>query len=322
VNTDELPFNFLAPQMSIQVPLSGKVANGSATIPFKPNSSDFGVDIAGQLGAAPRDSSDVVWDLSHGNLHHYVIEIRSWIPLQRIADPLHPTPYSWEKTLDGPYRTLSPDCLTVPPDEEQYTVVSATFRGDGHQGFDGSYRLAHRIEFDYDGQSITNFTVTPGFAHVGETHEDKRYTVIGMSEPHPARECTRAATAPDGSAATASGKTFQVSYRGSNPQVPSAPAIVHVIDGQLRNNGTIGIRYKVTNFPSSGLRVTRDGAEIANVLTNDVSCLTEESAQGFVGAARLGYGLITTRTGTFDIDYTNPAHQSIQSALCQGLWSP
>jgi hypothetical protein len=217
---------------------------------------------------------------------------------------------------------LSPNCWIPPEDEQAFTFVSATFRGDGHKGFDGTYRLADRIEFDYDGQSISNFTVTPGFAHVGATHEDKRYTVVGMADPHPAQECTRVRTAPDRSAATASGRTFQVSYRGSIPLVPAAPDIVHAIDGLLRDNGTIAIKYTVTNFPSSGLRVTRDGVEIANVMTNDASCLPEASVQGYGGAARLFYGLTTTRTGAFDIDYRSPARQTIQSALCSGLWSP
>jgi hypothetical protein len=323
VHTAVTPFDFLSPELHIRVPVSvGRVAHGNATILYDANGN--GVQIPSELmvGLTPNKSSDVGWDLAGGSQHHYVIEVRSWIPLQRVAHPMFPNPYSWDKSLARPYSDLSPNCVIMPEDEQKFTEVSATFRGDGHKGFDGTYRLADRIEFDYDGQSISNLTVTPGFAHVGETHEDKRYTVVGMSDPHPARECTRVGTAPDRSGATASGRTFQVSYSGSNPLVPAAPAIDHAINGRFRDNGTILMEYTVTNFPSSGLRVTRDGIEIANVMTNDASCLTEESAAGKVGAARLGYGLITTRTGTFDIDYRSPVRLTIQSALCSGLWSP
>jgi hypothetical protein len=312
-----------SPELRLTIPMAAnRVAHGSATIPYDP----FGLSdniVSFYLGMTPnKTSTEVTWDLSGGRLHHFVVEARSWIPLERIVHPLFPSPRTWAESVKIPLNVMSPNCLLPPVEERNFTEVSATFRGDNHTGFDGTYRLAHRIEFDYDGQSITNFTATPHFAHVGATHEDKRFTVIGMAEPHPARECTRTGLAPDQGNASSGAREFQLTYRGSNPLVAGSPPIIHTVEGLIRDNGVVAIKYTVTNFPSSGVRVTRDGIEIGTVLTNDVSCVPYDSAHGYSGVVKLGYGLATTRTGAFDVDYRTPARQTIRSALCSGLWSP
>jgi hypothetical protein len=73
--------------------------------------------------------------------HHYRIELKAWIPHERVVDP-------------------------VPAPGESH------YRGDGHAGYDGSHRVLAWVEFDFDGRKVSGFK---GGEHYGTSHRDYRY---------------------------------------------------------------------------------------------------------------------------------------------------
>jgi hypothetical protein len=256
-------------------------------------------------------------------MHRYEIEIRAWIPFAVVVDPLQPTTRFYPDTLVPPLSTISPNCYRPTLTDVAKTNVTAVFRGDGHIGFEGSYRMAQRIEFAFDNREISNFAVTAGFPHVGTTHRDKVYYRGPTSAGDILARCSNTGTAPDGTAAgRTGGNAFSVSYRGANPLISSAPSFAQHVTAVIDSEGRIDLSFTVTNFPSHAIRVTRDGAIVLTATTNDVTCLSPAQVTGYSGAARVFYGLKSSHSGVLRADPKAPRSVTVPSELCSRLWLP
>src|SRR4029079_2358596 len=68
-------------------------------------------------------------------------------------------------------RKLETKMMQAIPGLAQPTGYTSNYRGDGHAGYDGGHRAMQAVEFDWDGQGVTNVTL-PSMAHFGASHRD------------------------------------------------------------------------------------------------------------------------------------------------------
>lgn len=87
---------------------------------------------------------------------HYMWEIKAWIPFAQIPDPEEP---------------LQEMRFRLGRSGDEVSDYHSQYRGDAHAGYAGSARVIHRVEFDWDGQAIANFSVSP-LQHFGTTHRE------------------------------------------------------------------------------------------------------------------------------------------------------
>jgi len=216
------------------------------------------------------------------NTTHYRIDMKAWIPQATVVDPELPisVPYSVAAIIHHPCHV--PSLFLVP-----FTTVNTQYRGDGHAGFDGSYRVMSSVEFDWDGRRMLN-TAVPGDAHFGTTHLIGTYSnFVNTTTCELASDTATAATT-----ASASGSSFAVSYSAANPvvRVP-APPIDGETTGTVAGDGTIKFHFRTDLFPSHGVRVSKDGTPQLTDIVNDASCFPDFVIQGPAGLGIIGAGL-------------------------------
>jgi hypothetical protein len=210
---------------------------------------------------------------------HVVVELQAWIPKQAVVDPVQPTPV--------PYTAITrclPDCYTPPTAADRLlTTVSTSFRGDGHDDYDGTYRVRPVAEFDawaeqeqigpyptYDSPTgpakVTSFRKSAS-SDYGETHLDYVYRFRGRTA-----RCERSATATrETSVAQVADTRVRMTLSSRNPlgapQILAAltPPIDSAVEIDTRNipepltTSGMTLDYTTDEFPSHGIRVYEDG---------------------------------------------------------------
>jgi hypothetical protein len=239
---------------------------------------------------------------------HYAVELKAWIPKREVAGfPPVSTPYSLPH---------GPDCLDPGGTAfELATMVSSTFQGDGHPGYDrpefvglldtGGFRVRPVAHFDLADGKIENFTVSSFPQSVGTTHKHLTYSTY----PSKTRECTieKTATQAAGGRMT-SATSFELFISSSNPLAPGAPAIDSTLKAFFTSDERLTLDYDTDLFPSHGIRVKRNG-DVDTFVVNDVACLADDAVLGLPGAGLLAYGL--TRHGNLGSESVIPNEQSL-----------
>jgi hypothetical protein len=248
---------------------------------------------------------------------HYVVTTEAWIPFAGVVDPELPLITPYPQTLDYPWSTYDPNCYFPKFLQAWTTTVSSTYRGDGHTGFGGSYRLATEVSFDFDPDTdqIMNFT-SDAIAPVGTTSRDKVYSSRGKI----IATCTQTGMSTNTqTAAQDSDTTFTIGYSGKDPLVQPAflaPPITASIIGSVDAEGDLALGYKTTQFPSQGIQVTINGQTVLTTIENDASCLPARSVLGPFGALTLVRGLNSHTTGIVLATPGGDATSSTPSPLC------
>jgi hypothetical protein len=243
---------------------------------------------------------------------HYTVTVEQWIPQSSVVDPLMPVPLLFDDTLFLPLDLVDPNCLRPPfPAGLPFSTVQSSFHGDGHQAFGAPDRVRYEIEFDFDGQAITNFNVVQ--EHVNPTIRTKTYTandaVIASCS------ATRTATFR-GSAQQTSSTSFRMTSSGANPLVPLAPAFHTSVSGSINANGDLELALNLTEFPSQGIQVTEDGQVLMTDIVNDVSCFSQSQVLGLHGALILLRGLTSSYDETVHAISGESLHLDLLSPLC------
>jgi hypothetical protein len=245
---------------------------------------------------------------------HYTVTVEQWIPQSSVVDPGMPLPVPYENTVKLPaFYILDPNCLQPPlPNGIYSSIVRSSYHGDGHTDFGGSYREEFEIEFDFDGQSITNFKEdTP---QTGTTIRNKTYTAHGSVI---ASCSTQGKATPTVAAAQTGDTTFTMSSAGKNPLTPPAltPSFSTALSGSLDGNGDLQLSGSMTDFPSQGIQVTENGQPVLTDIANDVSCLSASQVTGLQGVFNLTRGLLSSH----NVDATAsgaPLSEDNPSPLC------
>jgi hypothetical protein len=227
----------------------------------------------------------------------YTISVRSWIPQIAVVDPVEPFSLSYHASEMLEF--ADPNCFVPPNSLIAHTVVSSTFHGDGHAGFDGGYRMQDIVTFDWDGQNLSNFQTIANIVHVGTTIRNKVYT--DSRDGTLLDLCSQTGVAADTTSASSSGNTFTIQYTGKNPlTLPQAltPGFLNNLTGEIQADGSVDLNFQVTEFPSSGLQVLINDSPILTGLENDVSCLSDSAVLGVGGAVILTIGLLSTTAGS------------------------
>jgi hypothetical protein len=214
---------------------------------------------------------------------HYSIEIRAWIPHARVVDPEEPMRLSdWADSVAD----LVPNVGLANLNYE----FESHYRGDGHTGYDGSVRVFARVDFDWDGTSISGLSITgdTGYTHRDWTASLEVETLFGMGP-----DITLASTsgsdsrkAAPGATGSGRGTSFNIAFASANPLVMTvAPAINSSLTGTISASGALDLSFDTDMFPSHGLQVIRDGAVIHKEVIRDASGVPGE---GVLGAALIG----------------------------------
>lgn len=228
--------------------------------------------------------------LASVNTTHYRIDMKAWIPQKLVVDPEQPITVPWVlgAIIHSPCHTPAP--FLIP-----FTNVSTRYKGDGHAGFDGSYRVMSSVEFDWDGKQILNPKEPPD-PHYGTTHLIGTYTNFLNTTT-----CDLAsATATTATMSSASGSSFTVNYSSANPvtRLP-APPIDGETKGTVGSDGTVTFHFRTDLFPSHGVRVTKNGAPQLTDIVNNAACLPNAAVTGLTGAVVIALGL-TSETNQGD----------------------
>ena len=158
-------------------------------------------------------------------------------------------------------------------------------------GYDVSkVRVWARVDFDWDGSSISGVTVT---SDTGETHRDwssfleiETLGGYGPSMVLSNDSGTETGKAPAGAIGFGSGNTFAISFSSANPLVMTvAPAINSTLTGKIDPSGGLDIDFSTDFFPSHGIQVSRNGAIVHQETVRDASGVPGEGA---AGAAAIG----------------------------------
>lgn len=233
--------------------------------------------------------------------HQYDVELRAWIPHNKVVDPKMPLERPYDANAiawDGGY--CHPHAFWT---QGPY-AVEGWFKGDGHTEYEGAFRVKSGLSFRWDGSSITN--VVQGTSNFGTTERMRHYKAIGSDHT-----CVLTAkTATTQSDPSASGTTFRLHYSSENPVTASdgansgqyaTPAIDGHVDGLFLSDGRLQLTYQTDEFPSHGLRVARNGAEVLRIYSTDASCFSNSNVMGPDGAYLLWNALRdeqSTRTAT------------------------
>jgi hypothetical protein len=239
--------------------------------------------------------------------HHYEVELKAWIPFAHVVDPEEPARlHDWLDTLSTIGGSILDD-ISVLNAKLNYEFHSY-YRGDGHTGYPGGYRVLTKAAFDFDGTSIT------GFTHVGTygaSHRDWNYhawfdVTAGVgpfrttlySKDITKKSGTESKTATSAtSGASAGASSFSLGMSSANPLVMTwAPTIDSDLTGKLDSSGNMAISYTTDLFPSHGIQVKRDGGVIKEEVVNDPSGI---NPFGPIAAINIGHRLTShTNHGT------------------------
>jgi hypothetical protein len=215
---------------------------------------------------------------ANGNVDHYGIELRAWIPQASVVDPLE----SANRYKDAP--------LIPVKYESQY-------RGDNHTIYDGSSRASSEVEFDYnkDTGEMTNFRVKDSENNISATSRDWSWTatatdVITGAGVEEAKGSGRVYGQQTDSDSFSMG--FSATNRVQDEKIPGdldTPSIDSRLDGSISANGEImTLKYDTDLFPSHGLRVIKNGEEVLTGIVRDASGVP---TQGVLGAGSIFIGL-------------------------------
>ncbi len=238
-------------------------------------------------------------------LRHYVIELKAWIPHSRVVDPEEPVRL-------GDYVDTWTDIMNA----LNYVGVlslnyeyKSYYRGDNHNGYDGTYRVLSTLEFDWNGTQISGVKAKGSY---GKTHRDWNYSVDAAAGIGSVRTRIYTIGTDSGSdSATASSKTwgkgkgnsFSMGLDSKNPVVMTfAPAIDSSLKGTVSANGNLSLSYATDGFPSHGVRVTIDGKEVLKEIVNDASGV---AGTGVAGIAAITAGL-TSQSNTGSLSVSSP----------------
>jgi hypothetical protein len=257
---------------------------------------------------------------SVSSVTHYELNLKLWIPQPAVVDPVNPAgtmPYGMWKALvlTGLEPDLSHPSPVIGPfgagstckDPDSFrsafdTSVSSTLDGDGYTGYnDGtSFRAAAKVSFDWNGSSISNISFEPeaGVSHRAITEE----TRIGHSVI--TRSCTEYHVGTVSGSATAQGPselavhlkgvvgflTGLADFTGAHPSSR--------FDISVSPDGSLGISYESTRFPTTGLQVLINNQVEGTNIVNDASCYKPSDVLGFRALAFLPLLFDETTKGT------------------------
>jgi hypothetical protein len=258
---------------------------------------------------------------------HYDLDLKLWIPQKAVVDPANPlgsmTYGAWQLLARA---GLEPDLTNPSPAVGLFeagstcqdptttlgrllTSVSSTLDGDGYAGYDDgtSYRVAAKLSFDWDGSGVSNLVFTPeaGFSH--RTIIEKTVTTHGIVT----RRCIE--DHPDtvmGSATASSPSTIAIKLSGI---VGFLTPLVHLSGAYpatswnvaIKPDGSLGISYNVSEFPSTGLKVLVNDQVEGTDIVNDASCYKQWEVVGPWGAT--GLFLLFHRTTSGSLPAITPA---------------
>ncbi|MDQ6725237.1 MAG: hypothetical protein M3066_03590 [Actinomycetota bacterium] len=244
--------------------------------------------------------------------------MKAWIPQPKVVDPEQPIAVPFPiALLEGRGACFTPSPFLIP-----FTLVKNAYKGDDHSGFDGSYRVMTGIEFDWDGSAISNAT-KPSGDNYGMTV--LRATYSNFLNTNTCDLATGTATnSVAGDAGGALGPSaFRITYSSANPlsRIPGTPTIDGETMGTVSADGTVDFHFRTDNFPSHGVRVSKNGSPQLSDIVTDASCIPNSLAAGPAGAPIIAVGL-TTQTSEGDRTvFPNDANRTGQrnTSLCLGL---
>jgi hypothetical protein len=251
----------------------------------------------------------------------YAIDLRAWIPFDRVVDPYEPAPFGYEASLAYDLSGLDPNCFVPSPPDVLLAYIDSTFAGDNHNDFSTpSWRIRNTAEFLWDDNDQIASVMTPGaffgsYPHVGKTTLTKLY--YNGSNVHIGGPCGRSATltTPSLLAQQTGPNTFLVQLAGTNPMVAVAPPIRARVEGTVQSNGDVTIDWTGGGFPSLGVEVTIDGITAMTYTFNDASCVPAHL--GLPGEKVLGLGLALLHEGEFTVSHNDSGKTaSIPSPRC------
>jgi peptidoglycan hydrolase-like protein with peptidoglycan-binding domain len=230
---------------------------------------------------------------------HYRLEMKAWIPHAKVVDPEAPSGATALLGLSP--RKLEQRMLASMPFGSQATGYQSYYRGDNHAGYDGGWRVMQVVEFDWDGQRVSN-VVLPDMPHFGTSHRDvsMRYFDVraldsrwidDTDEDTANRAVTGAATGQ---------QEVSIGIHSPNPLTmapsPDIDADVSVFVSSDPTFGTedVTLRWSTDLMPSHAFRIVRNGVEIAEQITNDISAM---DATGPTAAAEIAIRLTSKSNG-------------------------
>lgn len=255
----------------------------------------------------------------------YNLHFKLWIPQRLVVDPANPlgsTPYPvWkglaktglEPDLSHPSSAIGqfqPGSSCSDPKgilKPLKTSVKSTLGGDGYAGYDGgkSFRADATVSFTWDGSAISNLSATyrTPVSHrlITETGAVKGSCV----EYHNATTSLSAAqTTPSTLSIKLSGVVgFLPDLTKFFGAYPKTSWTVNV-----SQDGSLGISYSASEFPTTALRVSVNGQTKATDLVNDASCYPESSLLGPLAVGKLVFLFHSTTKGSLpSISPNSPA---------------
>ncbi len=194
-------------------------------------------------------------------LDRYRFEIKAWIPVPQVVDP------------EAPLREAAELVIGV----GSVKSLESHYHGDGHAGYEGEYRVCTAIEFDWDGQKMSNAQIVK-MANFGQTI---RFFSIVEGGPFGGDEKIRTGQeARTASAAVRGGldndRTVSLGMSSANP-VTIAPSpdidadyLLFMSQDEITGQTEATVRWTTDLMPNHGFRVTKNGAVVAEKVVNDV----------------------------------------------------
>jgi hypothetical protein len=237
-----------------------------------------------------------VGDAECSDEDHYRIEVRAWIPQPAVVDPVFPVAYRSHTLLPQVGGCENP--RFEPPGRTRY-ARSSVYRGDGHTGYGGTFRAETWVEFDWDGEVISDVNASPD-GEFGTTHRDFTYK-WPRGNTH---SCTNSDTATESAEVLANGSNaWSFDIDATNPLTPpGSPAINSEVDVTFTGPETLLVSYTTDRFPSHGIQVTRGGDVVFTGVLFNASCV--KRVLGLRGAADLALRLggRARNSGSFFVD--------------------
>lgn len=236
-----------------------------------------------------KQENDEMTASSSRPLDHFRIELKAWIPHNKVVDPEAPA-HLTALSLRNP--------LSYILNHQSY------YRGDGHANYGGSFRVLSVVEFDWNGSNISNLTHGDDY---GTTHRDYAYTIIptiigsGSGRRITGIESATATSATNGSRVL--GTSFELGIASANPVVMGpAPNIDSDVIGTFISPGTspkLSLNFNTDGFPSHGIKVVKNGTVLDTRIVNDASTL---SGLGISGLTVISAGLAWQgNDGSYDV---------------------
>jgi hypothetical protein len=257
---------------------------------------------------------------SVSSVTHYNLNLKLWIPQQTVVDPVNPAgtmPYAeWgayalaglEPDLSNPNPAIGPfEPGSTCKDPESFrsayhTSVSSVLTGDGYTGYDDGtgFRVAAQVSFDWNGSSISNvsFEKQTGLSHraiTEQTHNGANGVTGSCIEYHPGT-VSGSATRKSPSQLVVKLSGIVGFLTGISDFVGAHPSTSW--DISVNPDGSLGISYGSTLFPTTGLQVTIGNHVAATDIVNDASCYKPSQVLGFHGLWLLPLLFYKTTKGT------------------------